>query len=37
MKETTTEDLRHEIILMILVMSDEKAAELLKALSALSD
>ena len=37
MEEKTTEDLRHEIISMILDMSDEKAAELLKALSALSD
>ena len=37
MDEKTIEDLRHEIILMVLSMSDEKAAELLKALSALSD
>lgn len=37
MDEKTTEDLRHEIILMVLAMSDEKAAEMLKALSALSD
>ena len=36
MGEKTTEDLRHEIILMILDMSDEKAAELLKEISALS-
>ena len=37
MDEKTTEDLRHEIILMILDMSDDEATELLKALSALSD
>ena len=37
MDEKTTEDLRHEIISMVLSLSDEKAAELLKALSELSD
>ena len=37
MDEKITEGLRHEIISIILAMSDEKAAELLKALSELSD
>ena len=36
MDEKTTEDLRREIILTVLAMSDEKAAEILKALSAIS-
>ena len=37
MDEKTTEDLRRETISMILAMSDEKAVELLKALSVPSD
>ena len=36
MNEKTTDELRDEIISMILTMSDDEAAELLNAISALA-